>query len=290
MKLNRETVNAIGSDIASKTKGKILDDRTFRSFYGRSPDEVLELWELCCDDIPKTKLKHLFWSLMHMKLYMPLEVMVTLVNTSKPTYEKWTWVWIEAIAKKHTEIIDWNKRNRTVPKNVWCRVTVDGTDFGIGEPFPFNKKWKSPKMKGAAVKYEVAISIFSGDIVWIYGPHRGGKHDITIFKEKLKDMLEEDEMVEADRGYKGLCEFIRTNFDYESAAEGMEKSELRSRHETVNRRFKSWGILQQAFRSDRRRHQFVFYAIAVMTQMSIDNGNVLFSCEPITRKKVFYHI
>ena len=117
-----------------------------------------------------------------------------------------------------------------------------------------------------------------------------GKHDIIIFKEKLKGILEEDEMVEVDRGYTGLCEFILTNFDYESAQEGMAKSELWSRHEFVDRSFKSLGILQQAFRSDRKRHKFVFYAISIMTQMSIDNGNVLFSCKPNTRKKAFYHI
>ena len=28
----------------------------------------------------------------------------------------------------------------------------------------------------------------------------------------------------------------------------------------------------------------VFYAIAVLTQMDIDNGNVLFSIEPVTKK------
>jgi hypothetical protein len=47
---------------------------------------------------------------------------------------------------------------------------VDGTDFKAQEPYPFNRKWMSHKYKGAALKYEVAISIFSGDIVWIYGP------------------------------------------------------------------------------------------------------------------------
>lgn len=177
-----------------------------------------------------------------------------------------------------------------MPPDVWCRVSVDGTDFKIGEPTPFNRKWKSPKAAGAAVKYEVAISIYSGDIVWIYGPHRGGKHDVTIFLEALQLMLEENEMVETDAGYTGHKELIRNRNDYLSEAEKMEKSDLRARHETVNRRFKEWGILKQQFRNNSKKHQFVFFAIAVLTQMRIDNGDELFSCEPITKKEAQYYI
>jgi hypothetical protein len=54
----------------------------------------------------------------------------------------------------------------------------------------------------------LGISIFSGDIVWRNGPHRGGKNDITIFVERLRDMLEEGEMIEADAGYKGLSSLL----------------------------------------------------------------------------------
>jgi hypothetical protein len=115
---------------------------------------------------------------------------------------------------------------------------VNGTDFKIEEPTPFNRKSKSPKAVGAAVRYEVGIYKHSGDIVWIYGPHRGGKHDVTIFLETLQLMLEENEMVETDAGYTGHKELIPNRNDYLSEAEKKEKSDLRARHETVNRRFK----------------------------------------------------
>ena len=78
-------------------------------------------------------------------------------------------------------------------------VAGDGTDFEIEEPHPFNRKWMTHKRKRAALKYEVGVSIYSGDIVWLHGPHRGAKHDITIFKEGLQNALEEGEMVEADQ-------------------------------------------------------------------------------------------
>ena len=168
--------------------------------------------------------------------------------------------------------------NRNLPKHkIWCRVTIDGTDFRIGEPVPFNTKWKSPKAKGASVKYEVAVSIYSGDFVWIYGPHVGSKHDLTIFREQLRQLMDKDEMVETDARYRGEAEFIRNKHDFENDQEDKEKSELRARQETVNRRFKQWGILQERFRNDKNKHQMAFYAIATLTQMDIDKGNVLFS-------------
>ena len=84
-----------------------------------------------------------------------------------------------------------------------CRVTVDGTDFKIWGPKPFSNKWWSNNFNGPAVKYEVAISIFGGDIVWVNGPFKGGESDITIFRNDLKNMLSEGEKVEADKGYAG---------------------------------------------------------------------------------------
>ncbi|KAG7368742.1 hypothetical protein IV203_031485 [Nitzschia inconspicua] len=74
--------------------------------------------------------------------------------------------------------------------------------------------------------------------------------------------------------------YIRSRDDFGSEGERKEKSELRARHETCNGRFKTCGILKEMFRNDRRKHQFVFYAIASMTQIQIRNGTVLFSCEP----------
>ena len=77
---------------------------------------------------------------------------------------------------------------------------------------------------------------FSGDIVWIYGPHEGSKHDYKIFKELLMKMLEADEMVETDAGYgvvgkgAGNDGIIRSKNDYMSKEERLEKSDLRARH------------------------------------------------------------
>ena len=102
--------------------------------------------------------------------------------------------------------------------NEWCCVTVDGTDFRIREPQEFSTRWFSHKFNGPALRYEVAVSINGGDIVHTNGPFPAGAWpDITIFRDELIHKLEEDEMIEADRGYKGEPTKIRTPMDYRCA-------------------------------------------------------------------------
>ena len=48
-------------------------------------------------------------------------------------------------------------------------VSIDGVDFRIMEPSPFSPKWFSHKFRGPGIRYELAICIRTGDIVWTYG-------------------------------------------------------------------------------------------------------------------------
>lgn len=83
-------------------------------------------------------------------------------------------------------------------------MTVDGTDFRIEQPTEFSKRWYSHKFKGPGLRYEVALSILGGDIVWTNGPFPCGSWpDISIFRAGLIDELRPMEMVEADKGYRG---------------------------------------------------------------------------------------
>ena len=59
----------------------------------------------------------------------------------------------------------------------------------------------SHKFKKAALKYEIAIDIFRSIIVWIYGPHRGGKHDKVIYFERLRDLIPAGKKAIVDRVY-----------------------------------------------------------------------------------------
>ena len=54
---------------------------------------------------------------------------------------------------------------------------------------------------------------------------------------------------------------------------------VRNRQETVNLRFKQWAILSERYRHDLRDHGYIFRAVVVLTQLSIENGEPLFSVD-----------
>jgi hypothetical protein len=77
------------------------------------------------------------------------------------------------------------------------------------EKKPFNKASFSHKFNGPGVRYEVAVSILNGDIVWVHGPFLCGKWpDIAIFRHAMIHFLDDGERVEADLGYRGEAQSI----------------------------------------------------------------------------------
>jgi hypothetical protein len=109
----------------------------------------------------------------------------------------------------------------------------------------------------SALRYEIGVSIIGGDLVWIQDPYPAGRfNDIAIFNKVLRHFLEEGERVEADNGYVGATDKIKfkcpDNPCNRVGNEGMQSC-ARNCHETINGRFKSWGILRQTYRHDIRR-------------------------------------
>ena len=86
--------------------------------------------------------------------------------------------------------------------NQKCFVTVDGTDFPIQEPIPFNRRWCSHKIKSAALRYEIGVCLKTGWIVWVNGPFPAGAYpDSKIAAESLIYYLDDNECFVADGGY-----------------------------------------------------------------------------------------
>jgi hypothetical protein len=54
---------------------------------------------------------------------------------------------------------------------------------------------------------------------------------------------------------------------------------VRACHETLNGQLKNWGILSQVFRHHITMHGDVFRACTVVTQLTIENGELLFEVE-----------
>ena len=73
----------------------------------------------------------------------------------------------------------------------------------ICEPNPFEAKWFSHKFKGPGLRYEVALCISTGHIVWTRGPFACGSWpDLKICRLRMKKALLPEEMVVSDEGYK----------------------------------------------------------------------------------------
>ena len=131
------------------------------------------------------------------------------------------------------------------------------------------------------MRYEVCLCILTGDIVWINGPYNAGRWpDINIFRDSLLSHLGENERVEADDGYIGEApQYVKCpkSFVNPTETEFMQQR-CRNRQETVNKRFKQWGILKQRYRHDIVAHGEAFRAVVVLTQMIINNNESLFEC------------
>ena len=179
--------------------------------------------------------------------------------------------------------VDFEKRKEGDVYND-CLMTIDGTDFRVAQTGAAitGNAFGSHKYSGkSALRYEIGVSILRGDLVWINGPYPAGAWtDIKIFNKVLRHFLEEGERVEADNGYVGATDKIKcpNNPCNPVANEGMQ-SRARYRHETINGRFKTWQILKNTYRHDLSRHGEVFRAIAIITQIGIENGEPLFQVE-----------
>ncbi len=121
----------------------------------------------------------------------------------------------------------------------------------------------------------------TGHIHWINGPFPCGKWpDIKIFKSSLQSFLEDGERVEADKGYRGDPWHVKCPSNFGNPPENLEmQARVRSRHETVNSRFKNFAILSEQYRHDITEHGDVFCAIAVITQLAIQNGDPLWKVD-----------
>jgi len=68
-------------------------------------------------------------------------------------------------------------------------ITVDGTDFWVPEPKPFNPDYYSHKFNHAGLRYEIGICIVTGWIVWINGPFPCGPFPCGAWPDMLFTMM-----------------------------------------------------------------------------------------------------
>ena len=132
------------------------------------------------------------------------------------------------------------------------------------------------------LRCEICLNIRTSDIVWVNGHYAYGHcNDINVFRESLVSFLGPGERVESDDGYIGdTLHHIECPMSCTNPVETIiMQGRVRSRQETVNRRFKCWGILKQIFRHDIPKHAEVMYAVTTITLISIENGEKIFQVD-----------
>ena len=166
-------------------------------------------------------------------------------------------------------------------------MSIDGIDFKIFNSSTRTTKYYSYKINHTGLRYEVGLNIQTGDIVWTTGPYPPGEWtDIRIFLAELAGKLPLGEKVEADRGYRGWTRFVEDPTFAVPNTDKMRRTKalVRSRHEMVNNRFKTFGALKDCWRHDRLHHGLAFRCIAIVTQLSLETGHPLPQVEYRTMK------
>lgn len=96
MQSSAQSFKVLGSRIATRGEGEI-DDRTFISFHGATPEVVSDCRENI-HEMVDAKPKHLLWAMMFMKLCLSEDGISALLLVSKPTVRKWVCSVIESLA------------------------------------------------------------------------------------------------------------------------------------------------------------------------------------------------
>jgi hypothetical protein len=194
--------------------------KKFHKHYGSSPLDLANMWyDLTTTDIPGAQLEQSDKSENGFKMFMVAHHFLWTYpkNASQLASrfgicERYSrgeplWKWIKKIAALKAKKIVWDDSLNDANTQIFV-ISVDGIDFRMWEKkhptLPINTKDCSRKFNHGAVKYELAVSIFRPKCVWINGPFRGGKHDMTIFREdglKAKMLFTQSKIANADRGY-----------------------------------------------------------------------------------------
>lgn len=274
-----------------------IETRTkhFRSLYGSSHLDLASLWyDLTQTDIPGARLEQDENTETGFKMFLAANYFLwtypknsRLLSTQFSICERHCrgaplWKWIGKIAAMKESTIKWDPRLDS-PGHETFIITVDGTDCRLQEvkhpTLPVDKSYYSHKFRRGAVKYEVALSIFTAKCVWISGPHRGAKHDLTIFREGLKAQIQPGKLVIADRGYTSSRpdeRMLSIPNPMDSEELNNFKSRARLRQETFNGRLKNFKCLSETFCQGENKHKLAFEAVCVIVQYQMDNGSKIF--------------
>ena len=147
---------------------------------------------------------------------------------------------------------------------------IDTTECPVYRPTLYEWEYFSVKHQMHSLKYELAISMTSNQIVWLNGPYKGGTHDLEVAREKLLKQLRPGEKVMGDKGYVGeariLAPFKPPRNDEEKLF-NVNHYKVRQSVERMNRRLKIFGCLTSVWCHELELHKIAFYVVTNVTQV-----------------------
>lgn len=218
----------------------------------------------------------IFW----LTKYPTIPFICQIANLSEKTCTARIKKYIDLISQLRDKKIKWTINDNPNENFV---MTVDGTHCPISEPRTQpSADWYSHKFHGPGLGYEIGLSIFKNQVIWLNGPVKAGEPDMNIFRLPggLKEKIPVGKRVIADKGYRGENEIISTPNDFDPPVLKGFKKRARARHETFNGRIKRFAILTERFRhrtnDDLKYHKKVFEACVIICQFEIESRHPLF--------------
>lgn len=180
--------------------------------------------------------------------------------------------------------IVWPEKWNSDPNSKDCPiflVSVDGIHTQIFEPmngtYSKNPKYYSHKFNQSALAYEIAISLWTNQVVWVNGPFPAGKPDREIFQEGLLQMIPKGKKVIADAAYLSQeMPMLRISNKTDSKEVALMKRRGKARQESFNAKVKKFKAMAETFRHGESKRPICFEAIVVICQYQIERSAPLF--------------
>ena len=300
MKLSRKQVLETGLRFANyaprRTGAESHLVRKFKNYFGARPEVLSLQWNLLLkpenhkyslDENDRNEKGFRFFMCVHHFLFCYPKNGSVLGNTMGLTQNevcsKRFWAMLKKISKLAKEKIVWPKEKFKKEGSPKIPFSLDCVDCPILEPkhptYNLDKSYSSHKFKKAGLRYELAISLHSSDLIWINGPFKaGGDADIKIFRKALKAKVKElgDRKGLADGGYEGEGDYLDIPNSLDEDYEHAYKSRGRCRHETFNSRIKNYAAMSNKWKQGQKKHKLAFVAICVTLQFGMENGSPLY--------------
>jgi hypothetical protein len=154
----------------------------FKAHYGVCPKSVVPFLEDLFKKHPSLKYKDVFMTLNWLKTYSVAHVMAAIWGHC----EEYINVVVEEYISKFASLKEGKIRLDRFNDDTIIVFSIDACHFMVDEMalHPSNR-WYDFKKGGAGLKYEVALSIHTNEIMWIRGPLPASVHDISMFRGQL---------------------------------------------------------------------------------------------------------